>query len=78
VFRGVHVAETKVKVPNRNQLPLLHRSDQIFENVATQWRFACECGSQRVVDDILSLPAWLAAVKGSKKSAGIRIRNSYA
>jgi len=57
---------------NRNQLPLLHRRDQIFENVATQWRFACECGSQRVVDDILSLPTWLAAVKGSKKSTDIR------
>lgn len=67
--RGVKV---KVSVRNRNQLPLLHRRDQIFENVTTQWRFASECGSLRVVDDILSLSAWLAVVKGSKKSAGIR------
>jgi len=64
--------KSKFPFPIETQLPLLHRHDQIFENVATQWRFACECGSQRVVDDILSLPAWLAAVKGSKKSAGIR------
>jgi len=64
--------KSKFPFPIETQLPLLHRHDQIFENVATQWRFACECGSQRVVDDILILPAWLAAVKGSKKSAGIR------
>lgn len=53
---------------------LYYTGDQIFENVVTQWRFACECGSQCAVE---IFPATRRGSRGRERLKEVRGHSNF-